>query len=184
MKSIKNIIVATLVLTIICAVSAGALALTNDITKDRIASANRKAEQTAMAKMIKGAEFKEDKVTVKDVEHTYYEAKVNDETKGYIFTLTGKGYGGDLKVMVGFDPNGTIIGVKVLEANDETPGLGQNVTKNDFLSQFTGGKAPLEVKKQINAVTGATISSRGVTECVNFAAELLNEVLEDGQNGK
>ena len=183
MKKFLNIILTTVILTIICAVATGALALTDSFTRDRIASASIKAEKAAMSQMIKDVEFESGVVTLEDVEHTYYKATSNGETAGYIFTVMGKGYGGDLKVMVGFDEKGDIIDVKVLEANDETPGLGQNVTKNDFLKQFAGNKTPLEVKKEINAVTGATISSRGVTDCVNFAGELYKNVTEGGNNG-
>ncbi|MBO5746298.1 MAG: RnfABCDGE type electron transport complex subunit G [Clostridia bacterium] len=183
MKNFKTIIVTTIILTLICAIATGALALTNELTADRIAAASKKAEQTAMNQMIKAEKFEQGTVKLDDSDYVYYVAKSGDETLGHVFTVEGKGYGGVIKVMVGFGTDGKIIAAKVLEANDETPGLGQNVTKESWVKQFKGTVPPLQVKQQINAVTGATISSKAVTECVNFAHELYKKVMEGGKNG-
>ena len=82
---------------------------------------------------------------------------------GSIFVVDTKGYGGTVSVMTAVNTDGTIAAVKILDASNETPGLGQNVTKQDFFTQFTnltdnisvikGGTASAD-NNEINAVTG------------------------------
>ena len=96
---------------------------------------------------------------------------------GYVFTTVAKGYGGDIKVMTGVDADGKVSGVEILEIS-ETAGLGMNAKKPDFLSQYVGKSGEIFVSKDkpgensIDALTGATISSRAVTGAVNNALRL------------
>lgn len=87
-------------------------------------------------------------------------------------TTEAKGYGGAIEVMTGIRPDGTVSGVTILSMS-ETPGLGAKTKESSFLRQYTGANAPdLAVNKDggtVNAVSGATISSRAVTEAVNSA---------------
>jgi Na+-translocating ferredoxin:NAD+ oxidoreductase subunit G len=91
------------------------------------------------------------------------------EKIGKIFKISTMGYGGDIVLKVGVDENLNIKGVKVLQQN-ETPGLGAKITKGGFLSQFKNlEKDSIYLKKdnkngKIDSVTGATISSRAVTD--------------------
>ena len=102
---------------------------------------------------------------------------------GYIFTTSEKGYGGEVSVMTAIDTDGNIKAVSVLDASNETPGLGQNVTKSGFYSQYSGLSGEISVVKsgadsennEIDAVTGATISSRAVTAAVNRALQNFSE---------
>lgn len=91
-----------------------------------------------------------------------------------VSTWTAKGYSGQVRLMVGFDKEGNIVGISVLEQK-ETPGLGSRMTENAFIGQFGGknpGKNKLSVKKdggEIDAITAATISSRAFCDAVNRA---------------
>ncbi|HBK85294.1 MAG TPA: electron transporter RnfG [Firmicutes bacterium] len=102
------------------------------------------------------------------------------EPVGLVMRLAPKGYGGPIKLMVGIDQEGKIVGLQVL-AHQESPGLGANISKESFTSQFIGkdANAPLRVVKgtttaehDIVALTSATISSQAVAEGINQALQL------------
>lgn len=95
----------------------------------------------------------------------------------YIVPSETKGYGGTMKLLVAVTKSGEVVDYTILSHN-ETPGLGDNAEKEPFRSQFKGKTAEdLEVvkdpsdKKHIQAMTGATISSRAVTRAVKQAVE-------------
>ncbi len=180
MKNIKSIIVTTIILTVICAISAAGLAGTNELTAKRIAEADKKAEQKAMSRIIEADNYTEGKITVNGVENTYYIAE-NDNTYGYIFTFSHNGYGGPVKVMTGVDMNGKVIAIEVLSASDETPGLGQNITKKSYWEQFKGLSGEATIGGNVEAVTGATFSSKAVAECVNDALDMYKAITEEGE---
>lgn len=104
-----------------------------------------------------------------------YPAKNNGEVVGYaVNSYTPKGFSGNISLMAGFKPDGTIIGISVLN-HKETPGLGTKMTEPEFKEQFTG-KNPaefmLKVKKdggQVDAITAATISSRAFCDAIQRA---------------
>lgn len=109
-------------------------------------------------------------------------AEKGGQKVAYIIPTAPKGYGGPIKMLTAVSAEGTVIDYTVLEAN-ETPGLGDKGAKSPFKDQFIGKKADsLEVTKEhgvkdkIQAMTGATISSRaftaGVKEAVEKAAKL------------
>ena len=180
MKNIKSIIITTIILTVICAVSAAGLAGTNALTKDRIAEANRKAEKEAMSRIIEAENYIQQVVVINGVENIYYIAE-NDNTYGYIFTSSHNGYGGPVKVMTGVDLDGKVIAIEVLSASDETPGLGQNIKTDDFKSRFEGLFGTLTVGEDVDAWSGATISSTAVCNAVNAALELYSENVTEVQ---
>jgi len=90
--------------------------------------------------------------------------------KGVVRQVAARGYGGEIKLLVGIDEKGKVSGVKIL-SHQETPGLGANITAPKFLDQFKGKKVTdrLEAKKDIDAISGATISSRAVCHGVQQA---------------
>ncbi len=169
------------VLTAICLVVAILLSVTNLITKDKIAAMDIETSNAAMAELISAEKY--DKA---EVQGELYLAKNGEEIKGYIVKTQSRGYGGDIVVMTAISTDKKILGVKILAAADETPGLGQNVTKESFYSQYVGKTEKISVEKngansdknEIDAVTGATISSRAVTAAVNEAFTCLNEYLK------
>ena len=162
------------VLLCIALAAAALLGFVNSKTEPIIKeNARIKAEQTRAAVLAGAKGFEEIKgdYAVYDIGSIYKETS----GLGYVITSTHKGYGGDVKIMVGYDLNGTIVGFKVLSASDETPGLGQNSTKEDFWQRFTGKCGELKVNKYSNdgqnlqAITSATITSTAVVTAVNEA---------------
>ncbi len=173
-----DIIKPTVVMLCICILVTLALSGTNLLTADRIEGLALEKQQQTMQRLIKDAEFEEKALKEDGQEVSYYEAKRDGETLGYIFVTAAKGYGGDISVMTALDTEATVTAVEILDASGETPGLGQNVTNESFYSQYVGrftedtvavksGTASNE--NEIDAVTGATISSRAVTAAVNEA---------------
>ena len=178
LKKYADVFKAIVVLTVICLVVSAALAATNEVTKAKIAEIDATAATQAMEALIPESTYQ--KV---EGENDFYIAKSGDKINGYIITNSAKGYGGDVKVMTAFDDAGTVIGVNILSVADETPGLGQNVTKENFYNQYKGKNEKLTVVKngakdgEINAVTGATITSRAVTTAINDSMDMLQKYL-------
>ena len=183
--SIDSIFMTTLILFLICVIITLALAGTNYATKDTIAALEEKSQNEAKQVVLKAFDHKETELKYTDkngAEVTVvYDTAVTEsgEILGYVFTTSQKGYGGEIKVMTGIDVDGKITAVKILSASDETPGLGANVTKSNFYSQFKGITKGFELVKnsktaenQVVAVTGATISSTAVKGAVDQAFEL------------
>ncbi len=110
-----------------------------------------------------------------------YPAKKDSIIVGYaVNTNTKKGFGGDVNLMAGFKPDGTIINITVL-SQKETPGLGTKMTGTDFKDQFND-KNPsdfkLKVKKDggpVDAISAATISSRAFCDAVQRAYNTLQK---------
>lgn len=187
----KEIIVPMLSLLIICLVCSALLAYTNGATKDAIMQRSVEAESNSKTAVVPEAkDFSDSKsVSVSGTEYPYYEA-LDDSGKviAYVFTTTSKGYGGDVRVMTGISKDGKITGVTPLTLN-ETPGLGMKAQNEDFLSQYIGKSDNIGVNKnspgdnEIQAITGATITSRAVTACVNSAFEIFNGIKEANGNG-
>lgn len=188
----KPVIIPTVVLFVISAVIALALAAANEITAPTIAKLEEQAQNEAMEKVIKADEYKLCKTEQDGEEIQYYTAEEKGEIKGYIFTFAEKGYGGDVKVMTAVDTEGKVIAVDILDASNETPGLGQNVTKEKFYSSFKGRTEGVEIvknganpeKNQVDAVTGATISSKAVGRAVDRATGLFGKIAAEKTGGE
>lgn len=92
--------------------------------------------------------------------------------KGRAIEVSPRGYSAPIEMLVGVDDSGEVSGVKILN-HRETPGLGAKVTEPKFLAQFRGKslKDPIEPKKDIDALTGATITTRAVCKGVRDALE-------------
>ena len=115
-----------------------------------------------------------------------YPAMANDAGAGYAIAVSPKGYGGAISMLVGVGPDGAIAGVTILAMN-ETPGLGTNAANPAFLGQFSGllpEDAPAVVKTEtgrkgdIQALTGATVTSRAVTRGIDEALTLAQALKE------
>ena len=178
--NMKEVIKPAVILFVICVAVSAALAGTNLLTADRIArAAAQKAEESRMVVLPEAEAFQASE------DGTHY-IGLNKEAPegvvvGYVFETESKGYGGTVKVMTGINTEGNITGVIVL-SHSETPGLGANAEKETFRDQYqqpvanlTGGiqvvkfQAPNE--GEIQAMTGATITSTAVTNAVNLAIE-------------
>ena len=109
------------------------------------------------------------------MDYTYYEAK---NGAGYVFSGSNKGYGGAVVAMVGISSDGKVVGVKVTEAADETDASGDE-RRAQFIGDIPEGGS-FAVEKDggnIQAVAGATITSRAVTHDVNDAIAQYNAVV-------
>ena len=174
-KNRDDIIKPVAVLFAICIVIPLALSLTDKITAKKIDALEAENSKKNMSALVKADSF--EKLNAGDTE--YYAATLNGETAAYIFTESAKGYGGDVSVMTAVKPDGTVAGVAVLDVSNETPGLGQNAAKESFFSQFAGLKKGVSLLKngadhdnnEIDAVTGATVTSTAVTRAVNKALD-------------
>ena len=137
-----------------------------------------------MANLIEADEFTEEEFKDGGESFTYYIAVKDGETVGFIFKTAEKGYGGDVSVMTAVNPVGTVMSVAILDVSNETPGLGQNAAKESFYSQYAGKKRGISLlkngadtaKNEVNAVTGATITSTAVNKAVNTALEQFESV--------
>ena len=191
MKNFKTILVTTIALTLICVVTAAALGFTNELTAKRIAEVERKAEQEAMTRVISAADYKQATTVINESTYTYYTAvDAEGAIYGYIFTTSANGYGGEVKVMVGVDTEGVVSAIEVLDVSNETPGLGQNAGKKSFWEQFKGKSSEIGVshsdpdENEVQAITGATITTTAVKNAVNKALSIYSNIeKEAGNNG-
>jgi electron transport complex protein RnfG len=110
--------------------------------------------------------------------YEYFDATSGGKTVAYIASTAGKGYSSYIKMLVSLDPDLKVRDVKIL-GHEETPGLGDQVEDKSFLDQFKGKSldqiklVKVETKENIQAVSGATYSSRGVTNGVKDAVQVL-----------
>lgn len=196
MRDMGKLVIA---LTVTCVVSALVLAWINSLTEEPI------AEQEKLAKLraIKAVLPPFDNDPVKDTKRlvvgrdkkgnpqlmTFYLGRKEGEVSGAAFQVVGEGYGGFITVMMGVNPAGEISGIYILK-HLETPGLGANIEKPKFTEQFKGKSLAnsklvggnLAVKKDggdIEALTGATISPRGVVEAVSYGLKVFNKCKEE-----
>jgi electron transport complex protein RnfG len=97
---------------------------------------------------------------------------------GYAFKASGSGYGGNIDILVGLDNNFGIKGISIL-SQTETPGVGARITESSFTDQFKGlSVSDIALKSEggkIDAITGATISSRAVVDAIQ---EKMVEVID------
>lgn len=188
----REIAYPVIVLFLICLVITFALSLTNKITEPKIDALNTKTQEASRQKLLRADKYKEDTITFDGEEYTYYAAVKDNKTVGYLLTVNEKGYGGNLQVMVAVLPDHKVKAVEILDVTNETPGLGQNTAQKSFYSQFKGLTKDITVQKgsadkeknEINAVTGATISSKAVTKAVNKAVEIIAGIKVGEQNEK
>lgn len=177
MKNSKSILTATFCLVVICLAVTGAVAGTRYAFSDEIAAQEWQQQQTTMSKLIKAEDYQQ--LTNDAANGQLYEAITDaGETAGFIAITAEYGYGSEVSVMTAITPAGQVAGIEILDASQETPGLGQNVTRSDFTKQFDNLTDSPKVVKQkaadneIQAVTGATRSSNAVAGAVKKALAL------------
>lgn len=179
-KNREDIIKPVGVLLAICIIIPLALSVTDKVTAKKIAELENENSKKNMQSLVSADDF--EKCSDGGIE--YYTAIKGGETAAYIFTESAKGYGGDVSVMTAVKPDGTIAGVAILDVSGETPGLGQNAAKESFYSQYAGLKKGVSLLKngakaennEVDAVTGATITSTAVTRAVNAALDDFEKV--------
>ena len=182
-KIIKNTVILTLI-TLIAGICLGAV---YEITKEPIAQAQDAAKKEAWQQVFPDADVNDFELV--DVDQKAADNAIKDlgvkatidevctvGEEGYVVTATDKeGYGGDIKITVGITADGTINGISILSIS-ETAGLGMRATEPAFYEQYQGKQAEKFVVSKdggdgepIDALSGATITSRAVTGAVNAA---------------
>ena len=174
-----------LILTLFACVSGAALSLVFMFSNPLIEANMLEELRKSIFLVVPSAKDYEEK---KSGEITYFECKdESGSVVGIAFPVQGNGYQGVIKIMVGLTPDlSSITGIKVLE-QVETPGLGGRIGEESFQDQFKGIKTEPAVEyvknqkpdkdNEIQAITGATISSRSVVKIINKNVELLKDVL-------
>lgn len=188
-----------IVLTLIAVIAGGLLAYVNSITEGPIAEINQKNEDQAKKDVLCTDEIKIDSETPVEIDGKEFIVYNAGEKGCAVKAVDPKNasFGGDLTIMVGFDPDGNILGYKVLNTN-ETPGLGAKAGEW-FQKDGRGsiiGKNPnageLAVTKDggdVDAITASTITSRSFLRAVNAAYNAYRQSLgrgplpTDGQTG-
>lgn len=181
MKKIAQLVIS---LTAIAAVCAAVLAVVNEITRERIAGiATLKSNAAAKAVLPAGVnaiDRRKDPADENAVVFVAYADAAKSKVLGYAAPgVSASGYGGTIRLMVGLTAERRVVSYQVLAAN-ETPGLGAKLGDAAFTKQFGGkpGRA-LKVKKdggEIDAITGATITSRAVCEAIANACARIDRI--------
>jgi electron transport complex protein RnfG len=163
------------VLAIICALATASLAVVNSLTKAKIISQAQAEEESGLREVLPaGASFQ----AVRSGEEVIYYKAFDKDSKliGVAFKAAGKGYSSTIETIVGMLTDGTITNIKVV-AQNETPGLGARVAEADFAGRFSNRNLP--GLKEVQAITGATISSKAVIDSVRRKAEEIKELIKN-----
>ena len=164
-------------LGLICAISALCLGFVNMLTAPRIAYIKELRLQEALSQVSVGGETGEYKEIGEKGILGEYPLSFQDG-HGEILRLVGKGYGGDLNILASFDQSGKILAVKMME-NLETPGLGKEAEKPEYMKMFVGkgSSEPVPVRKnqlpqeRADAISGATITFSGVANALLLGSD-------------
>lgn len=165
-------------LFVISFVSSVALGVAYELTKEPIAKAALAKKISAITEVLPAFDndplAEASQIATGDGRSTFYPARKKGKVVGFaVETFSMKGFSGQIRLMVGLLPDGTINKITVIQAN-ETPGLGDKISekKSDFAEQFFGRNPAtfdLRVKKDggdVDAITAATISSRAFCDAV------------------
>lgn len=173
----------TAVLFGITLVASAGVGVVNMITKEPIAAAKEAATKAALTEVLPAFDATTtEELTIDEMPITVYTATSAGAVSGYaVQSMTKQGFGGVVRLMVGFTPEGEVVNVSVLE-QAETPGLGTKMADegNVLLGSVKGQKleekklvdGKLAVKKDggdVDALTAATISSRAYVDAINRA---------------
>ena len=182
----KYIIKLTVTLFVTCVVVAALLGLVDNVTRDKIAAINWENTVAAMKAVVADPDATTFSDALQDIEapsaaaaaaggtlDSVYEVQVGGANVGYAIKVVASGSQGNIEMMVGVDGEGAVTGVSIVK-NSETAGIGSKVMENQngVLDQFVGKSAAdgtLVVGTNVDAITGATVSSKGVTAGVNAA---------------
>ena len=164
----------TLTLFLITTIVAGLLGLVNYVTADTIAEQIAQKAENAMRQVLEADSYEPLDVP----ENSTVTAAYRAGDRGYVVRVAPNGFGGAIDLMVGVDKENKVTGVAII-SHSETASLGANCTREDFRAQFAGKTGELAVSKDggdIDALTGATVTSRAVTRAVNAALAYAGEV--------
>ena len=153
-------------ITVVVFASVGLVTWTDSITTDKIKEQKEQQIQSMLKEMFPSMS----EYTFEDDIYTIYS---DGAGVGYAFLAVGKGYGGDIDILIGLEDETTIKGITII-SQSETPGLGSRIAESSFASTFAGVNIDDVALKQdggqIDALTGATISSGAVVDAVRTTA--------------
>jgi Na+-translocating ferredoxin:NAD+ oxidoreductase subunit G len=157
----KEIAKTSLNLVVFCFVVAFVLSFFNEMTRERIAANQVERIQSVQRQLIEAENY----IYIEGFEAPtkVAQALVNDELVGYVVEAQTTGYGGPIQIMYGVTPDLEIQGVRIVSQR-ETPGLGDQVTRQPFLQQFENRTR--DQLNEVDTITGATVSSAAVIEGV------------------
>ena len=187
----KDILRLAVALTLITAGAGLILSLVERETREPIAEQRRLETLRALQAVLPEIDNQPDGDTValligtdkrgRDVQRTFYRGRNGEDLAGIAFKVTAPdGYSGNIDIMVGVRPEGTVFGIEIL-THAETPGLGDKIAHEPFKKQFrdkTLGNIDWRVKKdggEFDQITGATISPRAVVKAVHTGLTFFNE---------
>jgi electron transport complex protein RnfG len=179
----KDVVKLGLILLLVTAIAGTALSIVNNITKPKIEGQKRLVTERALIAALPSANKNEIVPVYKGDSLKYYigfKDTSKKEIAGYAFVAKGAGYSSTIETMVGVDTTGKIIGIKIMQ-QVETPGLGTKIEEvkhgqhspwfqQQFIDKLATGVAVDKDNGKIVSVTGATISSRAVTNSISFGA--------------
>ncbi len=174
-----------IVLTFVCIVCSFFLSLAFNSAKQKISLNEKKLIEESIIKI--SPLTKKIKNISGDSEDLYQLKDKHSQLNGYAFIASGQGYQGTIKILAVSDTSfNKLTGIEIIEAV-ETPGLGAKIAEAPFLNQFKGLNVSLEISctkkqitedNQIEAITGATISSNAVTRILNNRLAEIKEQLK------
>jgi len=163
-----------IILSLICVLSAGLLAGMNSLSKARILSQAQAEEEMSLKEVLpQGVKFEAIK-SGNDI--VYYKAyDLDGKFVGVAFKAEAKGYSSIIETMTGMSKDGQIIAMKILNQN-ETAGLGTRVVEPEFTRQFANRN--IQDFSSVQAITGATISSRAVIDSVKKKGQEIKNLIK------
>ena len=123
-----------------------------------------------------------------DVINSFYILSENEIITGYILSITANGYGGPMDMIVGYEKNGKLIQARLLK-NTETPGLGKEAEKPEYMEMFLskGASSPIPLRKNqlpaehADAISGATITFFGAAKALFLGSEFVKTQLAESK---
>ena len=176
-RSFNEIIKPVLVLVCICLVVTALLAYINSVTSPIIAKAEQEKTEQAMSEVLAEADGFE-KLEIENLPDRVTEVYTANNGSGYVFMLTTKGYGGDMKLICVMKSDGTIEQCKTL-SHAETSGLGSKTAEDPYRNQYCGKNS--DTLSEVDAITGATISSTAYKNAIEDAFKAYDMVKEAGK---
>jgi len=163
------------ILALICVIASGLLAVVNAVTRIKIVAQAQAEEEGGLKEIFPKATHFEPVKSGRDV--AYYKAYTKDaEFIGVAFKASGKGYSSTIDTLAGVDKYGRLTTIKILSQN-ETPGLGARVAEPLFIKQFSN--KTIHGLLRVQAITGATISSKAVIDSVRKKAEEVRGMVQE-----
>jgi len=188
----RDIVRFAITLTIVSFISACSLALINEITKSEILSREQKNLNNALMYVLPGSNSTSILPIQKEGQFLYYkgyEDQKRTKIVGYAFLVESQGYTNSIRTLVGIDTSGSILRIKIV-SQQETPGLGarcEEIQNGESIpwwqAQFQNKSAvDIAVDKdggQIESISGATITSRAITDGIANRTKKLFETIHE-----